>query len=378
MFLDDPMNSLNHIAKKWVGGLSIYQPGKPIEEVARELGLGDPGDIIKLASNENSLGPSPRAVTAMKACADKMHIYPDGDNFQLRHTLSRKLGFAPDQFFIGHGSNEIIQLLGHVFLDDASNVVVSDHAFIVYQLVAALYQSRVISVPAKDFRHDLSAMARAITSDTRMIFIANPNNPTGTLVDQQEIDAFMRDVPGHVVVVFDEAYVELLDEADRPDTCKFVCDDRNVFVLRTFSKTYGLAGLRIGYAIAPRDGINLLHRVRQPFNVNAMAQAAALAALEDDAYVMQTRALIKDGLTTICTALDQWGIEYVPSHANFVLIKVGAGRKIFEELQRRKVIVRPVDVYRLPEYVRVTIGTAEENQKFLKAFADVMELAAAR
>jgi len=366
------MKTLNEIARPWIGGLSIYQPGKPIEEVARELGLGDPENIIKLASNENALGPSPRAVAAMKAAAGKMHIYPDGDNFQLRHALAKKTGFPADQIFIGHGSNEIIQLLGHVFLDHRSNIVVSDHAFIVYQLVASLYQSRTISVPARNFHHDLPAMARAINADTRMVFIANPNNPTGTMVSQEEIDSFMRDVPDHVVVVFDEAYVELLDDRDRPDVTAFVRGNRNVFILRTFSKTYGLAGLRIGYAIAPGDGISLLHRVRQPFNVNAMAQAAALAALEDDAYVDQTRALVKDGLQVVCSALDRRGIEYVPSHANFVLVKVGSGRKVFEELQKRRVIVRPVDVYRLPEYIRVTIGTEAENLKFLAALEDVM------
>lgn len=368
------MNSLNQIAKQWVSGLSIYQPGKPIEEVARELGLGDPENIIKLASNENSLGPSPRAVAAMKSCASKMHIYPDGDNFQLRHALSRKLGFPPDQYFIGHGSNEIIQLLGHVFLDHKSNIVISDHAFIVYQLVAALYQTRVISVPAHNFRHDLPAMLRAITPETKLVFIANPNNPTGTMVNQAEIDAFMRAVPGHVAVIFDEAYVELLDDGEQPDTLRYVKENRNVFVLRTFSKTYGLAGLRIGYALAPKEGISLLHRVRQPFNVNAMAQTAAVAALEDDDYVRETRRMVKDGLVQVCSALDRMGLAYVPSAANFVLIQVGSGKKVFEELQKRKVIVRPVDVYKLPDYIRVTIGTKKENDQFIMALEEVMGL----
>jgi histidinol-phosphate aminotransferase len=366
------MNTLASIAKPWVGGLGMYQPGKPIEEVARELGLGDPDSIIKLASNENSLGPSPRAVAAMREVAARMHIYPDGDNFQLRGTLARRLGVGDREIFIGHGSNEIIQLLAHVFLDRSANVVVSEHAFIVYRLVAALYESPVISVPMRDFCHDLPAMARAITADTRLVFISNPNNPTGTMVDGVEIDAFMRDVPDHVAVVFDEAYIELLDPARQPDTLRYVREDRNVFVLRTFSKTYGLAGLRIGYALAPRTGIDLLHRVRQPFNVNAMAQAAAVAALEDDAFITSTRRTLTDGLARVCGALDAMGISYIPSVANFVLVKTGAGREVFEALQRRRVIVRPVDVYQLPDYVRVTIGTAEENERFLSAFTEVM------
>lgn len=366
------MNTFNEIAKKWVNGLSVYQPGKPIEEVARELGLGDPEDIIKLASNENALGPSPKAVEAMKRHASRMHVYPDGDNFELRKALARKLSVADQQIFIGHGSNEIIQLLGHVFLDGHSSIVVSDHAFIVYRLVAALYESEVISVPMKDFTHDLDGMLKAIRPDTRLVFISNPNNPTGTMVDGDVIDAFMKEVPGHTVVVFDEAYIELLPPDKQPDTLRYVRENRNVFVLRTFSKTYGLAGLRIGYALAPPEGVNLLHRVRQPFNVNAMAQSAALAALADDAFVEHTRQTVQAGLKQVCAAFDQMGLSYIPSVANFVLVKVGDGQKVFEALQKMRVIVRPVNVYRLPEYVRVTIGTEKENNKLIDAFGRVM------
>lgn len=367
------MNQLQQLAKKWIGDLSTYQPGKPIEEVARELGLGDPAGIIKLASNENARGPSPRAVEAMTKFARYMHIYPDGDNFHLRHALAKKLGVADHQLFIGHGSNEVIQLLGHVFLDEHSDIVVSDHAFIVYRLVAALYQARVNSVPMRDFHHDLTAMAKAITPSTRMIFIANPNNPTGTMVERAEIDAFMKDVPGHVVVVFDEAYIELIDEARQPDTPRFVREDRNVFVLRTFSKTYGLAGLRIGYAIAPAEGVQLLHRVRQPFNVNAMAQIAALAALMDDDFVQKTRADLAFGLKQLEDAFDAMGLEYIPSVANFILVKVGSGREVFQALQRRRVITRPVDIYQLPEYLRVSVGMPEENERLIAELRHVMK-----
>jgi len=366
------VNQLNDIAKKWVGGLVMYQPGKPIEEVARELGLGDPDGIIKLASNENALGPSPHAIEAMRRMASQMHIYPDGDNYQLRKALSTKLNISNNQLFIGHGSNEIIQLLGHVFLDRSSNIVMSDHAFIVYRLVAALYESSIVNVPMKNFRHDLTAMLRAITKETRLVFISNPNNPTGTMVDGAEIDAFMKEVPNHTAVVFDEAYIELLPPDRQPDTLKYVRENRNVFVLRTFSKTYGLAGLRVGYALAPPEGINLLHRVRQPFNVNAMAQAAALAALKDDAFVELTRTTIQQGMRQVCSLFDRLGLSYIPSVTNFVLVKVGNGRKVFEALQKRRVIVRPVDVYQLPEYVRITIGTQAENERLIKEFTEVM------
>lgn len=350
----------------------MYQPGKPIEEVARELGLGDPEGIIKLASNENALGPSPSAIAAMQNAAAQMHIYPDGDNFQLRKALSKKISIPGNQIFIGHGSNEILQLLAHVFLDRDSNVVVSDHAFVVYRLVAALYESPVISVPMTDFRHDLTAMRNAINEKTRLVFISNPNNPTGTMVDGREIDAFMRDIPSTTAVVFDEAYIELLPPDLQPDTVRYVRENKNVYVLRTFSKTYGLAGLRIGYALAPVEGVNLLHRVRQPFNVNAMAQAAAIAALQDDDFVLTTRNVLARGMKDVCQCFDELGLFYIPSVTNFVLVKVGNGKRVFEELQLRRVIVRPVDVYQLPEYVRVTIGTEKENKRFIQAFREVI------
>lgn len=366
------VNQLASIAKPWVQGLTTYQPGRPIEEVARELGLGDPKSILKLASNENTLGPSPRAVEAMLKHASNMHVYPDGDNYHLRQALSRHLNVDANQVFMGHGSNEILQLLGHVFLDASSNVVVSDHAFIVYRLVAALYQAKVTSVPMREYQHDLSAMAKAVTAETKMLFIANPNNPTGTIVGRQEIVSFMKDLPPHLVVVFDEAYIELVPDACRPETIDYVRQDRNVFVLRTFSKAYGLAGLRIGYALAPSNGVDLLHRVRQPFNVNAMAQAAALAALDDTSFVQQTRETVASGLRHVSEALNRMGVPYVPSAANFLLVKVGEGRRIFSELQKEGVIVRPVDVYDLPEYVRITIGTRTENDRMLDALSRVL------
>ncbi len=330
------MSAILKAAKPWVSQLATYQPGRPIEEVARELGLGDPETIIKLASNENALGPSPRALEAMARSAAKMHIYPDGDTFYLRQSLARHLNVKPGQLFFGHGSNEIIQLLGHVYLDPGSEIVISQHAFIVYQLVAALYEARTVVAPARALGHDLDAMRAAITPRTKLVFIANPNNPTGTVVDPKALDRFIEGVPDHVVVVLDEAYIELLSPDEQPDTLRFVKEGRSVIVLRTFSKTYGLAGLRIGYAVAPEAGVGLLHKVRQPFNVNAMAQAAALAALEDQPHVERTRAMVRDGLQQLAQGLKRLNVTFVPSVANFLLVKVGNGKGISDALQRER------------------------------------------
>lgn len=361
------MSAVTSGAKPWVRALSTYQPGRPIEEVARELGLGDPAGIIKLASNENALGPSPRAVAAMHAAAERMHIYPDGDTFYLRQALAAKLNVPAERLFFGHGSNEILALLGHIYLEKGTSIVASEAAFVVYKLVAALYEAETIEVPMRNFTHDLDAMLAAIRPDTRLVFVANPNNPTGTMMDGPALDRFINALPSHVVAVLDEAYVELLAPGRAPDSLRYVQEGRSVFVLRTFSKAYGLAGLRIGYAVAPPEGIALLHRVRQPFNVNAMAQAATLAALEDDAHVEKTRRMVADGLRQIEGGLRARGLDYVPSVVNFLLVKVGRGREVSQALQRHRVIVRPVDVYGLSPYIRVTIGTQAENAQFLAA-----------
>lgn len=366
------MSAVSKSAKEWVRGLSTYQPGRPIEEVARELGLGDPEGIIKLASNENALGPSPRAIEAMHSAASRMHIYPDGDTFYLRRALAAKLDIPEGQLFFGHGSNEIIALLGHIYLHKGVSIVASQSAFVVYKLVAALYEAETIEVPMKNFTHDLDAMLAAIRPDTRLVFVANPNNPTGTMVDRASLDRFIRTLPAHVVAVLDEAYVELLSPGLAPDSIGYVREGRSVFVLRTFSKAYGLAGLRIGYAVASPDGIALLHRVRQPFNVNAMAQAATLAALEDDDHVSRTRRMVAEGLRQIESGLQARGLDYVPSTVNFLLVKVGRGREVSLALQQQRVIVRPVDVYGFAEYIRVTVGTHAENEQFLKALDAVL------
>jgi histidinol-phosphate aminotransferase len=365
--------TFKELARPWVSGLGVYEPGRPIEDVARELGFQNAADIIKLASNENALGPSPKAVAAMKKAASQMHLYPDGGAFYLRQTLSRKLNVSPEQLITGTGSNELIEFIGHVFLDASTGIIMADKAFVVYKLVADLFRAHTVMVPMKNFTHDLEAMLQAITRDTRVVFIANPNNPTGTMVNQTALDTFMSRVPGHVVVVFDEAYIELLQPEDQPDCLRYVRERRNVIVLRTFSKTYGLAGLRLGYAIAPEDCIALMQRVRQPFNTTAMAQAAAMAALEDNEYVAKTRLMMRDGLDFLEDSFRKMKLDYVPSSANFVLVKVGAGRQVFDSMQRAGVIVRPMDPYGMPEYIRITVGTRAENRRCLSVLKTVLK-----
>jgi histidinol-phosphate aminotransferase len=372
------MMTFNELARPWVSGLGVYEPGRPIEEVARELGFQNPGDIIKLASNENALGPSPKAVAAMKKAARTMHLYPDGGAFYVRQALARKLDVSPGQIIMGTGSNELIEFIGHVFLDAATSIVMADKAFVVYKLVADLFRARTIMVPMSNFTHDLEGMLRAITPDTRVVFVANPNNPTGTMVDQAALDRFMSRVPGHVVVVFDEAYIELLQPEDQPDCLRYVREGRNVIVLRTFSKTYGLAGLRLGYGIAPEECIRLMQRVRQPFNTTAMAQAAALAALEDEEYVSKTRLMMRDGLDYFEAAFRKMKLEFVPSSANFIMVRVGAGRQVFDAMQRAGVIVRPMDPYNLPEYIRITVGTRAENRRCLSVLKTVLKVGSPR
>lgn len=359
--------TFSDLARPWIEGLATYEPGRPIEQVARELGFHTAGEIIKLASNENALGPSPKAVDAIRKASKVMHQYPDGGAYALRESLSHKLGVPPETIITGAGSNELIELIGHVFLDRTTNIVMADRAFVAYKLVAAMFRAGVIEVPMVRFTHDLMAMKRAITSKTRLVFIANPNNPTGTMVGQADLDAFMDGIPDHVIVVVDEAYIELLPPKIQPDCIRYVLENRKVIILRTFSKIYGLAGLRIGYAIAPKSCVSLINKVRQPFNTSAMAQTAALAALTDDSFVAKTRAMTREGLRYLESAFRKLNLDYVPSSVNFILVRVGNGRLVFETMQRSGVIVRPMDPYGLPDYIRITVGTPKENRRCLAA-----------
>jgi histidinol-phosphate aminotransferase len=364
------MSSVWDIANPQLRDLAVYEPGKPIEETARELGA-EASQIIKLASNENPLGPSPKALVAMRAALESAHLYPDGGGYYLREALAAKLGLTRDQIILGSGSNEIIEFLGHAFLDRGDDVITSEHAFIAYKLVASVFGARTIEVPSPDLRHDLDGMIAAITPKTRLIFVANPNNPTGTLAGQAEIDRFVERVPENVVVVFDEAYFEYLD--DPPDTLRFVRAGRNVAVLRTFSKIQGLASLRIGYGIARPELIQVLQKTRQPFNVNGLAQAAALAGLDDDEHRRETKRLTNEGRAYLQEQFSSMNLPFVPSAANFVLVKVGDGAKIFRKLLEHQIIVRALKGYNLPEWIRISVGTMEQNRKCIAGLREVLD-----
>ncbi len=365
--------TIDHYANRFVCDLVAYEPGKPIDETARELGL-DPADIVKVASNENPLGPSPRAKEAMRTALEEAHIYPDGGAYRLRTAIAERLDLDRGNVVIGNGSNEIIELLCHTFLNRDAELIAAEHAFVVYKLMATLFGAKYVEVPDPGFVHDLDAMADAITEDTRLVFIANPNNPTGTVVGQEAIDRFMERVPGHVVVAFDEAYHEFLDTP--PDTLKYVREGRNVCVLRTCSKIHGLAALRVGYGLASRPLAELLQKARQPFNVNAIAQAGALAALADEEHLRRTKAVNAEGLAFYEAAFRERGLEFVPSVANFVLVNVGDGDRVFREMLQQGVIVRAMRGYKLPEWVRISIGTPEQNQRCLAVLDTVLPAAA--
>ena len=366
--------SIQSLANRYVCDVPVYEPGRPIEEVARELGL-NPKTIIKLASNENPLGPSPKAVVAMRKALASSHLYPDGGGFYLRQALAKKLGRAEaqpseigiDNIILGTGSNEIIEFLYHAFVGPGDEIIAGDRAFVIYSIMAKMFQARCVEVPFKGHTHDLKAMLAAITPKTKLVFVANPNNPTGTRVTNAELEEFIRRLPAHVMAVLDEAYIEFLD--DPPPSIGWALQ-HNVVVLRTFSKIVGLAGLRIGYGVAQKECIALLQRVRQPFNTNAVAQAGALAALDDAAHSRKTKTVTRRGLAYLYKEFEGLKLEYVPSCANFVLVNVGDGDKVFVGLQRRGVIVRPMRGYKMPAWVRVTVGTMEENRRFIGALRE--------
>ncbi len=347
----------------------VYEPGRPIEEVARELGL-DPAGIIKLASNENPFGPSPKAVAAATEALKHGELYPDGGCYVLRQKLAARHALAADQFVIGNGSNEILELLGHVFLRPGDEVVMGTPAFIVYKLVTLLFGAKPVEVPLVDHKHDLAALAAAVTPRTKLVFVPSPNNPTGTANTQAELLAFARSLPEHVVFVFDEAYAEYLDAP--PDLRPLIAEGRKVICLRTFSKIFGLAALRVGYGYASAELAGLLNRVRQPFNVNAIGQAAAVAALDDGEFAARCAKANREGLARLEDGLRGQGREFVPSVGNFILVKVGDGAAVTAALQKRGVIVRPVGGYGLPRWIRVTVGTPAQNERLLTELAAVV------
>jgi histidinol-phosphate aminotransferase len=351
--------------------LPVYQPGRPIEEVARELNI--PADsIIKLASNENPLGPSRLALAAMKSALKHSHLYPDGNAFYLKNKLAAKLGVTPSHLALGNGSNEIIEFLGHALLSPDAEVVVSQYCFAVYPIVTALFGAKRVTVPAKNYGHDLDAMLAAITPRTRIVFVANPNNPTGTIVKPEALKRFIEAVPGNVVIALDEAYIEFLGE--KLDLVAEVASGarQNLLLMRTFSKIYGLAGLRIGYGIGHPELIAALEKVRQPFNINAISQAGAMAALDDDKHVGKTQRVNKRGMRFFKRAFKSLALECVPSAANFILVRVGDGARVFAGMQKLGVITRPMGGYQLEEFIRISIGTPEENERCLEALKKVL------
>jgi histidinol-phosphate aminotransferase len=362
--------SFSELANAYIQTLVPYEIGKPVEDVAREFGL-DPSRIAKLASNENPLGPSPRALEAARRSVEEMHFYPDGGSFYLRQAVAREHGVDPSLLTFGCGSNEIIQFVAQAFTaPGGGEIVASRYAFIVYKLIAHLLDVRFIETPDKDYGHDLEAMRKAITPGTRIVFIANPNNPTGNRLPNGELEAFIRSVPSHCLVCLDEAYYEFLDNP--PPSIEWVKQGLPVIVLRTFSKIHGLAGLRIGYSVALPEITQMLERCRQPFNITSTAQAAALAALEDKEHVATTKRLNAENRALLASWLENKRIPFVPSEGNFIMAKTGQGRATFQALMRHGVIVRPLAPYGLPDWLRLSIGSTAQIGQLTRALEAVL------
>ena len=368
------MSDVRAVVPAWVRSLEPYPPGLPIEEVERKLGIHG---SIKLASNENPLGPSPRAVEAIARSLPALHRYPDGSTFYLRQRLAERHGVAPEEILVGNGSNEIIELVVRALMQPGDEAVMADQAFLIYGIVVQAVGGRAIKVPLREFRHDLDAMAAAVTARTRVVFVANPNNPTGTIVHRDAWRRLLAAVRGReLLVVADEAYAEYVRDPAYPDTVHERSDGTvPVITLRTFSKLFGLAGLRVGYGVASPLVVDLLARVRQPFNVNGLAQVGALAALDDTEHVERTLAVNREGMAYLEEALAALGLAFVPSQANFILVRVGRGLAVYDALLRRGVITRPMDAYGFPEHLRVTVGLAEENRRFITTLEAVLAAA---
>jgi histidinol-phosphate aminotransferase len=356
---------MRNLIRQGIEELVPYPPGKPIEELERELGIRSP---IKLASNENPIGPSPMAVEAIKQKLGSLNRYPDGSGYYLKAKLSEKFGVPAEQIILGNGSNEIIELIVRTFLSPGDNAVQAFPTFLVYEKIVKGAGGTITSVPLSRFKPDLDAMLRAVTSETKVIFLNNPNNPTGALLKHEEIYGFLRALPRDIVVALDEAYIEFVTEAGAADGIRLLGENPMLIALRTFSKLYGLAGLRIGYGFSSPTLVDYMNRVRQPFNANLLAQAAATAALDDREFVEKTLSIVHEGLRFLYNALDAMGLEYVPTQTNFFLIRIpGGGKPLYERLLRQGVIVRAMDSFGLSDYIRISVGLPDENRRFIEA-----------
>jgi histidinol-phosphate aminotransferase len=362
----------SQLAPRHVRAITPYQPGKPIAELAREMGLPE-GDIVKLASNENPLGASPRVLAAIENVIMEIARYPDGNGFTLKTALAERHGVGLEQIVLGNGSNDVLELAARAFLTPQSSAVYSQHAFAVYPLATQAVGARGIEAPAKDFGHDPEALLAAIAGDTRILFIANPNNPTGTLLEPSQLLGLLERVPENVLVVLDEAYTEYLPDAMKSDSVGWLKRFPNLIVTRTFSKAYGLAGLRVGYALASEPVADMMNRVRQPFNVSSLAQAAAVMAMQDDAFLGECLEINRAGMVQLTEGFKRLGLDYIPSYGNFVAVRVGNAAAINLSLLKQGVIVRPVANYGLPEHLRVSVGLEGENKVFLQALERALE-----
>ncbi|HQR53220.1 MAG TPA: histidinol-phosphate transaminase [Burkholderiales bacterium] len=357
------------LAPSYVDAIAPYQPGKPISELEREFGITG---AVKLASNENPAGASPLAIAAAQAALLDVARYPDGNGFELKRALAAHHGVAESTIVLGNGSNDVLELAARTFLAPGAAAVFAQHAFAVYPLVTQAVGASGIEVPARDYGHDLPAMARAITDDVRVVFVANPNNPTGTFVSPREVHAFLESVPSRVLVVLDEAYVEYLPDDLRTDSAAWLAEFPNLVVSHTFSKAHGLAGLRVGYGLAHPLVADLMNRVRQPFNVSSVAQAAAVAALDDQAFVAASRERNRLGMAQIIAGLEGLRLDFIPSYGNFVSFRVRDAAGVYDRLLRLGVIVRPIASYGMPDFLRVSVGLPEENARFLAALAQAL------
>ncbi|MEP7068995.1 MAG: histidinol-phosphate transaminase [Usitatibacter sp.] len=358
--------NLNQLAPANVREIAPYVSGKPIGETARELGLAE-ADILKMASNENPLGASPRAIEAIREALDVLHYYPDGSGFELKAILARKLAVEPANIVLGNGSNDVLELVARAFLTRADSAVYSQHAFMVYALAVQAIGAKHIEVPAKSYGNDLAALTAAVRTDTKIVFIANPNNPTGTFNPWEEVRAFVARIPKEVLVVLDEAYGEYLPDALKSPTPGWIAEHPNLVISRTLSKAFGLAGLRVGYGVAHPEVAEVMNRVRQPFNVNHLAMVAACAALDDAEFIERSRAVNAAGLAQLAAGFERLGLEYIPSFGNFITVRVGNAARAYQSMLEEGVIVRPIAGYGMPEHLRVTVGKPEQNERFLAA-----------